>query len=368
MIIAAVLMTAAVMTSCSSSRNLEETNYRAQLEQRIAQLEAEAAKAEVETPAPQAEVTKAETYVEVKSEAPTPKAELKVAKAETPAPKAEVKVAKAEAPASKALTKTEMSSAKEIIINDDFSADYSGEGERRGAAILGAKYYVTTVEAFNTDGSSVDGKKRVWTEKRVTGPYIGLGAEYFTLGGQGSFGPAAFLGISFPYFFIEGDWSMGRSDWHKERSVNTGSYTSMKAGVKAGFRIDLSPKGLYKEALVFSLGGGYLWHINKAEEANGDLGEVWADTWGGCPDGFIQIESLVVPKAGLRIFARFSMGPAKDFTFDGGDKVMVTRTNIGITWTPSKTHDSAFKKAVERQLSRNANDRINAARAAKYRR
>lgn len=268
------------------------------------------------------------------------------------------------------LTAEQVANAVMITIKTGIKAGYDAEGEKDSAAILSAKYFVDARSFYDNEGNLIvfedeDGNKYsefVWTKKRTTGFYVGAGAEYFLLGDQGSFGPAAFAGITLPYFFIEGDWSMGKSDWHKDRSVNTGSYTSMKAGVKGGLRLDLSPKGGYYEKFVVSLGAGYLWHINKAEEANGDLGQVWADTWGGCPYVFGQIESLIFPKAGIRVFGRYSFGWLKDFTFDGGDKLNGQRINVGFTWTPSRTHDSDFKKELTRRLSPEANARINSMR------
>lgn len=265
------------------------------------------------------------------------------------------------------LTAEQLSNAITITLNKGIGVGYDSEKERNSAGLLSAKYFVDAKSFYDNEGNLItfeDAAGNVysqfeWTKKRTTGFYVGAGAEYFMLGSQGSFGPALFAGITLPYFFIEGDWSMGRSDWHKERSVNTGSYTSMKAGVKGGFRFDISPKGGYYEKLVVSFGAGYLWHINKAEEANGDLGEVWADTWGGCPYVFGQVESLIVPKAGIRLFGRYSFGWLKDFTFDGGDKLNGQRINVGFTWTPSRTHDSDFKKELCRQLSPEAIARIN---------
>lgn len=265
------------------------------------------------------------------------------------------------------LTAEQVNNAVTITLNKGIGAGYDAEKERNSAAILSAKYLVDARSFYDNEGNLIEFKDEAgnsysefeWTKKRVTGFYVGAGAEYFLLGDQGSFGPAAFAGITLPYFFIEGDWSMGKSDWHKDRSVNSGSYTSMKAGVKGGFRFDISPKGGYYEKFVVSVGGGYLWHINKAEEANGDLGNVWADTWGGCPYVFGQVESLIVPKAGIRLFGRYSFGWLKDFTFDGGDKMNGQRINVGFTWTPSRTHDSDFKKEFCRQLSPEANARIN---------
>lgn len=368
MIIAAIAMAAVTgMTSCSSSRYAEEANYKAALEQRVAQLEAAQAQAEEAE-----EAVEVDDFVEVNEET-----ERAAVAAE--APKAEAKKT-AEAPkapkASKKLTEKEMDGAIEITLKKGIGAGYDAEGERKAAGLLSAKYLVESKSFYDGEGNLITFKDEAgnmyseveWTKKRVTGFYVGAGAEYFMLGNQGSFGPALFAGITLPYFFIEGDWSMGKSDWHKERSVNTGSYTSMKAGVKAGFRLDLSPKGGYKEKFVVSLGAGYLWHINKAEEANGELGNVWADTWGGCPYGFIQVESLILPKAGIRVFGRYSGGPLKDFTFDGGDKLMGHRINVGITWTPSKTHDSDFKKEFTRQLSQYDNNRLNEMRRASLRR
>lgn len=265
------------------------------------------------------------------------------------------------------LTAEQLSNAVTITLKKGIGVGYDSARERNSASLLSAKYFVDARSFYDNKGNLIVFEDAAgnaysqfeWTKKRTTGFYVGAGAEYFMLGSQGSFGPAAFMGITLPYFFIEGDWSMGKSDWHKDRSVNTGSYTSMKAGVKAGLRLDISPKGGYYEKLVVSFGAGYLWHINKAEEANGDLGEVWADTWGGCPYVFGQVESLIVPKAGVRIFGRYSIGGLKDFTFDGGDKLTGQRINVGFTWTPSRTHDSDFKKEVCRQLSPEAIARIN---------
>jgi len=372
MIIAAIAMAAMTgMTSCSSSRYAEEANYKAALEQRVAQLEAAQAQAEEAE-----EAAEVDDFVEVNEEteeraavaAEAPKAEAKKT-AEAPAKKAPAKKAEK-------LSADEMENAIEITLKKGIGAGYDAEKERKAAGLLSAKYLVDAKSFYDEDGNIIVFKDAAgnkftqveWTKKRVTGFYVGAGAEYFMLGNQGSFGPALFAGITLPYFFIEGDWSMGKSDWHKERSVNTGSYTSMKAGVKAGFRLDLSPKGGYKEKFVISVGAGYLWHINKAEEANGDMGNVWADTWGGCPYGFIQVESLILPKAGIRVFGRYSGGPLKDFTFDGGDKLMGHRINVGITWTPSKTHDSDFKKEFTRQLSQYDNNRLNEMRRASLRR
>lgn len=370
MIIAAIAMAAVTgMTSCSSSRYAEEDNYKAALEQRVAQLEAAQAQAEEAE-----EAAEVDDFVEVNEE--TERAAVAAAeapKAEAPAVEAPAK----KAPAKKAekLSADEMENAIEITLKKGIGAGYDAEGERKAAGVLAAKYYVDAKSFYDEDGNIIVFKDAAgnkftqveWTKKRVTGFYVGAGAEYFMLGSQGSFGPALFAGITLPYFFIEGDWSMGKSDWHKERSVNSGSYTSMKAGVKAGFRLDLSPKGGYKEKLVLSVGAGYLWHINKAEEANGDMGNVWADTWGGCPYGFIQVESLILPKAGIRLFGRYGTGPLKDFTFDGGDKMLGQRINAGFTWTPSRTHDSDFKKEFTRQLSQYDNNRINEMRASQRR-